>query len=954
MTLRRKLVLAGGALVALMLVSLLAIPLLFKDRIEARARAEIEQAVQARVDWSGVGLTLLRDFPNPTLTLSDVSVVGIGEFEGDTLASVGSLRLALDGRSVVRGLRQRGPVIVRSVRVEEPSLHLVVLEDGTKSWDIVRSRSEPGEGDPSAREPGETDPSAGEPGAADAGRDLSVELRSFELSDGRVVLENAASGLYVSLVGLQHSLAGNFSRESLTAETRTQADRTTVRFGGAPYLSEVALDFVADLEVDMVERRIRFQDNELRLNDLLVRFAGDVAARGDDIALDVTFEAPRTEFGQMLSLVPVVYATDFAALETDGSFSLRGSVRGSYGEEAFPAFTLEATVDDGSFRYPDLPLPAREISAALSIANPGGDVDSTVVDLSRFHIEIGSQPLDAAFTLRTPVSDPEAFVRMQGVLDLSAVARTVKLENGDALAGAITVDASIRARRSDVDSARYERIDAQGTISARGVTLRGAELRQPVDVEEATIELSPERAELHSFSARLGSSDLQATGQLDNVLGFVLGTQPLRGSGSFTSRSFVLDEWKSDDELSAIPVPSTLDLTLEGTVDQLTYGTLLMSDARGTLHVRDQRLTLEGFTLRTLGGRIGMNGHYETTDPARPGFAMDLTLDSLDVSSASEALLTVQRFAPVARYARGTFSADLDVSGVFARDMTPVLDALDGSGSLLTSRMAIEGFPLLDRLSEVLRLSALATPTVDAIRSSLRIEDGRMHVEPFQARLGGLDMGVSGSNGIDQTLDYTLGLAVPRGLLGDAAEGVMQDLAARAGRAGLDLGAGDAIRVRVGVSGTVADPALDVGLGDPVASARDLAEEAAEAAVQARLDEARQRLEAEREEARQRAQARADSIVAEAEQRAEAIRAEARRLADEVRAEGDRRAEEVLARATNPLARRAAEPLAERIRQEANERADGLEREADERATALVAEARRRAEALVGGEMGGS
>jgi hypothetical protein len=41
-------------------------------------------------------------------------------------------------------------------------------------------------------------------------------------------------------------------------------------------------------------------------------------------------------------------------------------------------------VDNGAFQYPDLPLPARDIYVDLSIANPGGDADSTVVRLERF------------------------------------------------------------------------------------------------------------------------------------------------------------------------------------------------------------------------------------------------------------------------------------------------------------------------------------------------------------------------------------------------------------------------------------------------------------------------------------------------------------------------------------------------------------------------------------------
>jgi hypothetical protein len=499
-----------------------------------------------------------------------------------------------------------------------------------------------------------------------------------------------------------------------------------------------------------------------------------------------------------------------------------------------------------------------------------------------------------------------------------------------------------------VDSARYENIAAEGSVSATGVTLRSPELRQPVTVEEMRIELSPERADLETLRAQLGSSDLQATGRIENLLAFVLGDAPLAGTASFSSRRFVLDEWRSGDGLSAIAVPPMLDLDLSGEIEQLEYGTLTMTDARGDLHVQDQRLTLDGFSVRTLGGSIGLDGWYETLDPSRPDFALELAMDSLDVREAAETLVTVQTLAPVARYARGTFSADMDVSGALGEDMRPVFDALDGSGSLSTSRLAIEGMPLLDRLSGVLRVSELANPTVSAIRSSIRIEDGRLHVNPFEADVAGIGMSISGSNGIDQTLDYTLGLTLPMGAIGDAATSVVSDLARRAGLPAPGSGVAETVQVAVRVGGTVSEPALDLSLGNPAASAGDAARQAAGAAIGQRVDEAQQRVEAEREEARQRARAQADSLVADAERRAEEIRAEAARLAAEVREEGNRAAEEVLARASNPIARAAAEPVAARLRQEADERASTIEREAAERADALVTETRTRAEQLTG------
>jgi len=463
------------------------------------------------------------------------------------------------------------------------------------------------------------------------------------------------------------------------------------------------------------------------------------------------------------------------------------------------------------------------------------------------------------------------------------------------------------------------------------------------------IQLTPQTAQLRAFEAQLGSSDLQATGRLDNLLGFALGRQPLSGTANFTSGRFMLDEWRSRNDLEAIPVPAMLDFTLDGTIGVLVLHGLEMTNARGRAIVRDQRLTLEGFSLQTLGGRVGMDGFYETLDPTRPTFALDLVLDSLDVAGASAAFLTVRTLAPVASYARGSFSSALNLSGALGQNMAPALDVLDGDGSLSTSRITIEGFPMLDRLSETLQLQRLSNPTVDAVRSSIRIQDGRLFVEPFDVGVGGLAMTVSGSNGIDQSVDYTLGLNVPRAGFADAA---LTSLASRAGPLGATLAAVDPVRVSARVTGTATQPSVNLGLSETAGSVRAAATQAVGATVEQRIDDAQQRLDASSAEARERARAQADSIVAEAQRQADAIRVEARQAATAVRVEGNRAADEVLARATNPLARTAAQPAADRLRREAEQRAVAIEREADERAAAFVAEAQARADAILGDDPG--
>jgi uncharacterized protein involved in outer membrane biogenesis len=172
------------------------------------------------VDWSGVGLGFFRDFPNVTLGLNEPTVVGVGRFEGDTLASMESLRIVLDLGSVVRSLRNRGPVVVPSVRLQEPDVRLRVLEDGPANWNIVASRP----ADTAAAD------APGPPASGDGARGLEVELRDVEIGDGRLALENDRSGLFASLEGLRHSLDGRLSQGRWILDTRTRAERTTVRF----------------------------------------------------------------------------------------------------------------------------------------------------------------------------------------------------------------------------------------------------------------------------------------------------------------------------------------------------------------------------------------------------------------------------------------------------------------------------------------------------------------------------------------------------------------------------------------------------------------------------------------------------------------------------------------------------------------------------------------------------
>jgi hypothetical protein len=915
----RRILLASGAALALLLVLMVALPVLFADRIAGRVKPEINRALTARVDWQAAGLGLFHDFPNLTLRLDDLTMVGVGRFEGDTLAAIRRLGVALDLATVIRSaMGAAAPIVVRAVELDEPRLSLIALEDGSANWDIIRkdstSRSEA------------------------AGRPLAVSLRRVAITNGDLSLDNRAARLRASVHGLAQTLSGDFGNQQASVATRAHADSVTVEFAGIPYLSGVRLDLTADAAADLASKTFRLREGSgLRLNELLLAVSGSVAKPGERVALDLTFGAPRTDFKHILSLVPAVYARDFQTVRTTGALLVSGRIKGEYGADAFPAFAVRTRVDSATFRYPDLPLPARDIFLDLALSNPGGSADSTVVNLSRFHVVLGSNPVDAAMVLRTPISDPDLDARMTGRIDLADLRRTIKLEKVRELSGIVAVDAAARTRMSWVDSARYERIGARGTVTLRDLAVQSEAFPRPLAIREAALELAPRRAELKAFTGTIGSSDLQATGSLDNLLGYLLRDADLRGTASLTSQRFNLDEWRSGDkELSVIPVPPHLDFSVQATVGRLLYDSLTMTNARGRLRVKDQRLTLEDFTVNTLGGEIAVSGFYQTTVPAKPTFDVALRLQQLDIPSAFERLTTVRMFAPVAQYARGNFSANLKVNGGLAKNMTPLFEQLTGNGNLQTSQVQIRDFPALEKMASLTKLDILDDPTLRALSSQFQIRNGRLHVQPFAVGIGPTKMTVSGSNGFDQSLQYRLLLQVPRSLIGGEANQAIGGLISRAAGAGVDLQAAPELALAIQLGGTVKSPSVGVDVTSGVGAATQAAGEAVREAVE-------QRAEAVVDSAKLKAAAEAERLVKEAEARAAAIRKEAQGLADKVKQEGYQQADSLEARPGNALARVAAAAAADRLRQEADDRSARIVQEADQRASALVAEARRRA-----------
>src|SRR5688572_4516573 len=100
--LKKFLKIMGITLIALIGILLL-VPILFKSHITNLVKKEINKSVNAKVDFKDVRLSLFRHFPRISITLDDLTVIGMNDFANDTLIMVSSADATVNLFSVIKG-----------------------------------------------------------------------------------------------------------------------------------------------------------------------------------------------------------------------------------------------------------------------------------------------------------------------------------------------------------------------------------------------------------------------------------------------------------------------------------------------------------------------------------------------------------------------------------------------------------------------------------------------------------------------------------------------------------------------------------------------------------------------------------------------------------------------------------------------------------------------------------
>jgi hypothetical protein len=919
------------------IVLMIAVPYLFKGSILKETKSVLNDQVEANVEFSDLNLSLFKRFPNLNVGIKDLMISGKGQFKKDTLVQFESFDVAVDLISVLgKNIQVNGVYLIK------PEINAIVARDSSANWDVM----------PETEESEETEPED----TSATSTDYRVQLKHFLIKDAKITYNDQVSDMYAELDHLNFDLSGDLGADSSYVDIQLEIDPVLVKMGAVSYLNNVSFKFDAGIGANLEGGRYHFLENKLSINELVLNFDGLVEMQKEGkIITNVKFGTNKPNFKDLLSLVPAVYTKDFKDLETKGKLSLNGNVSGFYQDEVLPNVDLNLLVENGMVNYPDLPKKIEDINISLQTYFNGADKDKTVVNLEKFHWKLGENPFDASFKLRTPMSDPAINGKLDGKIDLATFTEVIPLDDTE-LKGIIRSNLFMKGKMSMIELENYEQFDARGGIQLNDFFFSSPASPVPVSIGTADLQFAPQYVSLNSFNSEIGESDISASGRIENFLSYALKDGTIRGDFSvkstyFNANEFLTEEEKEEaeidtttEEITVFEVPKNIDFKLESQFDHIVYDKMDISDAGGVILVKNQTIYLNDFNMKLFDGTMEASGQYSTLDTTAPKVNFDFAVNDLRIENAVKSFSVLDTLVPLMKNTKGDISLKMQYMSSLMPDMQPDVNTMKGFGSLKSDEIVLESSKSLGTILQQLKLTKNENQVFKNIDIEFSIEEGRIHVKPFDVKMGNIDMTVSGSQGINQTMDYLVDMQLPKGKLGKAADEALNNLLSKATSQDMNIETSKNINVAAKLTGKFDDPKVNLlfGKGD---GEKKSAKEQVKDQVKKKIDKQKEKIKAK---AGEEAAKRADQIVAEAKEKAEKIRAQARKSAKQIRKEADKKATKVEeeAEGKNILVQKAAEKSAKEIRKKADEKAEKLIKEADKRAEQLVKEAKEKAQKI--------
>jgi len=399
-----------GISIAAILFLMFIIPILFPGTISQQVKIFANKHLAGQLNYKKTHLTFFRHFPSLTVSVDDLVLQGSKPFQNDTL---------LTAREVAVGINLKNLIFNREVKIDEiyvtdANAHVFVNTKGEANYNVYISK------------PSEKPKDTAETGA-------SIKLDLIKFRNWNIKYNDHSARVLVDAKGLNYTGKGGLSEDIFDLQTNLDIDKVDFSLNRIYYARQKSLH--ADLITRINTNALTFvlKKNELRINDLPLKFIGFISILRDGYHMDINAASEKTTIREMISVLPQQYLDWAKDTQIEGNSDLYFHIKGRFSEpkNIKPRVKVRLLVKNGFVSNGKAPVPMNNLNMDLNIDLPSLDTSQLAVDLKKLTFDLGPNNKFRAYVKTIGLNEMQINADIKGVVDLQTLDQALGLKDID-------------------------------------------------------------------------------------------------------------------------------------------------------------------------------------------------------------------------------------------------------------------------------------------------------------------------------------------------------------------------------------------------------------------------------------------------------------------------------------------------------------------------------------------
>ena len=371
-------------------------PIIFEDQIKDQIKKTANERLSAELNYSDVSVSFFRHFPSLTLTLNDLSLNGSAPYTSEKFITAKEVSFGINVASLVFGRS----VKIDQIYLSDSFINVKVNKNGEANYNIYKS---------SAQAEKQKDSS-----------ETALKLERIEIINSKFIYDDQSTKVHFDALGFNYLGKGDLNKSVFDLYSKAKVEKLNIVYEDEPYLMNKKIDADLITKVNINSLSFFFQQNNLKINQLVVDFKGNFNFLKDGYNMNLTMKSENSNLYDVFTAFPPKYITWLSKTELKGNTNLLLTVKGDYiaAQKIAPDLNLDVKIDNGFVNYNKSAFPVSNLNFEVKTKVPSLNPELLIVDAKNLSLNINKDYLKSRFYMEG-LTTPNVNADFKAKMDLN-------------------------------------------------------------------------------------------------------------------------------------------------------------------------------------------------------------------------------------------------------------------------------------------------------------------------------------------------------------------------------------------------------------------------------------------------------------------------------------------------------------------------------------------------------